>query len=284
MIAVLPRSTAAFRVSIAGIRDLAARAAVGRAWQGEGVYRELDTNLPGCVIWTRSAQGESTVHRIVPDGCIDLLWVDGELLLAGPDTVAHEARGGATYVGVRFHPGWAPALLGVPAEELRDARPPLDGFWPAPLVRRLGAMTAERPVEGLVAAVRERLHRHGPPDRLVLAVAGELRAGRPVAATAARTGLSARQLQRRSVAAFGYGPKTLARVLRFDRAVALARAGVPYARLAADAGYADQAHLAREVRALAGVPLTTLVGTVGIGQPSGANRSTPLPSGSFTTA
>ena len=65
--------------------------------------------------------------------------------------------------------------------------------------------------------------------------------------------------QRRSNAAFGYGPKTLARVFRMQRAVGLARSGSPFATVSAEVGYADQAHLAREVRALAGVPLGELV-------------------------
>ncbi|NUT47284.1 MAG: helix-turn-helix domain-containing protein, partial [Saccharothrix sp.] len=72
-------------------------------------------------------------------------------------------------------------------------------------------------------------------------------------------GLSTRQLHRRSLAAFGYGPKVLHRVLRFDRAVGLARTGVPFADVAHRAGYADQAHLSREVRDLAGVPLGQLI-------------------------
>jgi AraC-like DNA-binding protein len=74
-----------------------------------------------------------------------------------------------------------------------------------------------------------------------------------------RAGLSARHLQRRANTAFGYGAKTLHRVFRLQRAVGLAREGKPFARVAADAGYADQAHLSREVRALAGVPLRELV-------------------------
>jgi AraC-like DNA-binding protein len=74
-------------------------------------------------------------------------------------------------------------------------------------------------------------------------------------------GLSERQLRRRSLAAFGYGPKTLQRILRFRRAVALARRGVPFVDVAVDAGYADQPHLAREVRELAGVSLGELIGT-----------------------
>jgi len=73
-------------------------------------------------------------------------------------------------------------------------------------------------------------------------------------------GLSERQLRRRSLAAFGYGPKTLQRIMRFRRAVALARRGVPFADVAVHAGYADQSHLAREVKELAGVSLGELVG------------------------
>jgi len=48
-------------------------------------------------------------------------------------------------------------------------------------------------------------------------------------------------------------------VLRFQRALGLVRAGRAFADAAIDAGYADQPHLAREVRALAGVPLGTLL-------------------------
>ncbi|MEU4426659.1 helix-turn-helix domain-containing protein, partial [Actinoplanes sp. NPDC024001] len=84
-------------------------------------------------------------------------------------------------------------------------------------------------------------------------------ADRPVSDIAAVAGLGERQLRRRSVAAYGYGPKTLHRIFRMRRAVALARAGRAFAAVAADAGYADQAHLSRDVRALAGVPLSELV-------------------------
>ncbi|WP_280391687.1 helix-turn-helix domain-containing protein [Nocardia wallacei] len=70
------------------------------------------------------------------------------------------------------------------------------------------------------------------------------------------------------MSAFGFGPKMLARVLRLQRALRLARAGVPFAETAFRAGYADQAHLAREVRELAGKPLGQLVSRAG--QDSGA--------------
>jgi AraC-like DNA-binding protein len=70
-------------------------------------------------------------------------------------------------------------------------------------------------------------------------------------------GLSDRQLRRRVEEAVGYSPRTLARILRFQRFLSAARASGPgrhLARLAADAGYADQAHLTRESREFAGLP------------------------------
>ena len=64
--------------------------------------------------------------------------------------------------------------------------------------------------------------------------------------------MSERQLRRRFADAVGYGPKTLARVLRFQRFLALAGRGDDLAGLAFEAGYADQAHLTRECRRLSG--------------------------------
>ena len=77
-------------------------------------------------------------------------------------------------------------------------------------------------------------------------------------AIAGSVGMSERQLHRRCVAAFGYGPKMLARVLRMHRALRAARGGIPFVDVAARSGYADQAHMARDVKALAGVPLRDL--------------------------
>ncbi|MDF3148621.1 helix-turn-helix domain-containing protein, partial [Streptomyces sp. T21Q-yed] len=82
-------------------------------------------------------------------------------------------------------------------------------------------------------------------------------------ATADELGLGSRQLHRRCLTAFGYGPKTLARILRLQRALALARGGVTFADTAVRAGFADQAHLARDVKELAGRPLGELLGRRG---------------------
>jgi AraC-like DNA-binding protein len=219
------------------------------------VYQERLSPRTGAVLWTSMADG--TPCRVLPDGCMDLIWLEGRLLVAGPDTRAHlvPREPGTRYAGLRFPPGHGPALLGVPAHELRDSRVPLDALWPGGHVRRLTERICEAmdPSAALEAVGAQRLREVETPDPLLTAVAAALRAGKPVSAVAQASGLGERQLHRRCLAGFGYGPKTLARVLRMDRALALARRGIPLAEVAAVSGYADQAHLSREVKSLTGV-------------------------------
>jgi transcriptional regulator GlxA family with amidase domain len=77
-------------------------------------------------------------------------------------------------------------------------------------------------------------------------------AGIQIAPLARELAVSERQLRRRVEGAVGYGPKRLARVLRLRRALAAAHAGTELGRVAADAGYVDQAHFSHECRLLAG--------------------------------
>jgi AraC-like DNA-binding protein len=156
-------------------------------------------------------------------------------------------------IGVRLRPGAAGAALGLPASELRDltvdAADVLGRDVAAALLETLAA--GADPHALLLRAVE--LRGGGEPDPLVRAAVVAL--GRPrarVEEIAAELGVSSRQLQRRVIDAVGYGPKMLARVLRFRRLQALPLAEL--AELALDAGYADQAHMTVEVTRLAGVP------------------------------
>ncbi|MFH8406590.1 helix-turn-helix domain-containing protein [Streptomyces sp. NPDC018019] len=231
-----------------------------------GGYRERPARLSGAVVWTKRApDGVPEVpQRVLPDGCTDLLWMDGRLIVAGPDTSAHlpTVRPGSVVVGLRFAPGQGPAVVGVPAHVLRDRRVPLEELWPRERVARLAGTLAgtESPGRVLEGIAVDRLRAaDDPPDPARGVIAAALGRGRSVAEVARTVGIGERQLHRRCLTAFGYGPKTLARVLRLVRALELARGGLPYADVAARAGYADQAHLAREVKALAGVPLGVVV-------------------------
>ncbi|WP_411150956.1 helix-turn-helix domain-containing protein [Streptomyces sp. A30] len=229
------------------------------------MYVERPSRMAGAVVWTNTPSGPDA-GRVLPDGCMDLLWHEGRLVIAGPDTRAYVTEGEpSAWAGVRFYPGTAPALLGVPAHEMRDRRVELADVWPAAEVRRVTAQVnaAHDPASGLEQVALERAAGTDPPDPLLRQVVTALDAGRPVATTADELGMGARHLHRRCLTAFGYGPKTLARVLRLQRALALARSGVPLAETAARSGFADQAHLARDVKELAGVPPTDLLGRPG---------------------
>jgi AraC-like DNA-binding protein len=232
----------------------------------------------GCLWRSETIVGRE--QRVLPDGCMDLIWMDGAVHVAGPDTRAFLSvqRPGQVVTGLRFRPGAAPGVFGLPACVLRDQRVRLEDLWPGTTVTQQVA-EAPDPAIALIAAVAPRATE---PDRALGAVLAQLRTGSSVVTTADALGWTERTLHRRCREAFGYGPSVLRRILRFRVALRLAGQGVPFATTATRAGYADQAHLAREVRALAGVSLGQLVARAQL--PSGANRSTPKPSGSCSTA
>ncbi len=68
-----------------------------------------------------------------------------------------------------------------------------------------------------------------------------------------RLAISERQLRRRFERTIGLRPWSYARIARVQRAVRLAlQNGWTWTAVAYEAGFSDQAHLAREVRALTG--------------------------------
>ena len=255
-------------------------------------YRELraPAALAGLVEcgWIATATADGA-QQVLPDGCMDLVWTGAELLVAGPDTVAHHGRRrrGVTVAGLRFVPGALPSLLGVPAAPLHNrrvaarragarARPGRAGparggrgsTGPARRAHHPAARRAARPVGGRPAP---RARPGGPGDSHGV---GRRRVGR--------------RHRRRARLHPALGAPPLPGGVRLRPGRAAAGAAVPARpppcsgpgcrppEVAAAAGYADQPHLSRETRALAGASPGQLA--------SGANRSTPLPSGSSTTA
>jgi len=213
-------------------------------------------------------------HPVLPDGCIDIVSINDDLALVGPATRAVTERfpPGSVIVGVRFRTGAASPLLGVGAAELRDRDVPLGDVW-----GRDGATLAERcadPPNGdegrarigvLVDALLRRLDDAPAVDSVATRAAAMLAEcpARPVRDVAHQLDMSERQLRRRVETAVGYSPRMLARILRFQRFMDAARPLPPpsraLARLAAETGYADQAHLTRESKQLAGLPPAALL-------------------------
>ena len=203
---------------------------------------------------------------VLPDACSDLVWEQGRgAFVAGPDTgpVRIVMSAGTVIIGVRFRPSAGGPALGVPLSELRDQRVDLSDLRSGDARRLPGTLDPDT-ATARALDVAATLVTGGEPDPAVTWAAALL--GDPRAHTedvAAEVGLSQRQLRRRCHAAVGYGPKTLQRVLRFRRFVSRidAAPGSPQVRpsardltaLAAQVGYADQAHLTRECRRLAGL-------------------------------
>ena len=212
-------------------------------------------------------------HRVLPDGCVDILWIDDTPpLVAGPATrhVIVDLPAGTEVLGLRMMPGEAGAMLGLPADQVLDANVALADIWGAAADRWGDLAGDDRPLErrldALSAAVEKRLANPRVNDAAVAACVGWL-ARHPdgrIDDLAGVADLSLRQLQRRFRSAVGYGPKTFHRIVRLQRLLALAERGYGmqgFAGLSHAAGYADQAHMSREVRDLTGLtPSALLIG------------------------
>ena len=217
-------------------------------------------------VWLR-APGPARQHRVLPDGCVDLVWHDGQVQLVGAMTRPRTVAGlDETAAGVRLRPG-AARLLGIDADELRDAALDASAAWGragAELEARLAG--CEDPLDAarvLAAALARRLDAAPQLDPAVRsAVVALEREGARVAAVGRDLFLSERQLRRRFLRDVGIAPSAYARVARLHRLLWLAPrspAGTTLARLAADVGYSDESHLARDVRELAGVTPSVLL-------------------------
>jgi AraC-like DNA-binding protein len=215
-------------------------------------------------LWAHRIDGPppSDGRRLLPDGRIDLVWVAGlGVQISGPKTryAKHEDVPRMLAVGATFHPGAAPQLLRIPAAALVDDRVSLDAVDPGLAARlddRLGSAPDPRHALAALAEELSRAMRAATtPDSAVRHAVQLLdRPTATVADAAASAFVSERELERRFTEHIGYGPKTLHRVLRFQRfmrQIALPR--VDLALAAAAAGYADQSHLSRETRRLAGL-------------------------------
>jgi AraC-like DNA-binding protein len=201
-------------------------------------------------------------RRLLPSGRADFVWV-GELgvYVSGPQTRYSHAMALPPMViyGARFRPGAAPYLLRTPASELVDSSIPLDAI-DARLARRLedrigdAREDATAALSAFGAELERRLRTTEPPSPAVREAIRLLDGSATVAEAAARAFVSERALQRRFARDVGYGPKVLQRVLRFQRFLReLAAPQTSLARAGLLAGYADQSHLTRETRRLAGL-------------------------------
>lgn len=222
-------------------------------------------------VWVQHVPADAPAyrHRTIPNGSAELACrVGAAPELVGPRTAAGVdlLAPGSTVVGMRLRPGSAAALLRAPAPELVDRTVEAGMPWArAGLDERIAAAPSPAAAAAVLeAAFAAAVMRDGPRmDPLVREAVRRLMPARATDVRAVQRALhlSERQLRRRCETAIGLAPKALQRMLRFQGFLALAQhafahGGSPaggLARLAAEAGYADQPHLTRESRRLAGV-------------------------------
>jgi AraC-like DNA-binding protein len=224
-------------------------------------------------LWVQRVGSDAApyAHRTVPNGGVELACRVGSVArVVGPRTGAdvEVLAPGSTVVGVRFRPGAAPSALGVPASELVDRTVALDEILGGPgavLGERVAAAASAPEALGLLRdALVARLADARDPDPIVTEAVRRLMPWRTpdVGSLPSALNISERQLRRRCAAAVGFAPKVLHRTLRFQGFVALAQLAMAQGRrpdddglalLAAESGYADQSHLARESVRLAGL-------------------------------
>jgi AraC-like DNA-binding protein len=234
------------------------------------VYREMapPAHLAADVacLWAVTTGGGHPAYQVLPDGCIDLVVqpaAGGGLRVEVVGAMSRHLQvalpAARRVLGLRFRPGMAHRFLPLPAGELTDRVVPIEDLstgWGRDLAALAGRLTENVAAEEALAVLASRLVPRlpaGPVQRLCGWLAGAPGQVR-IEDLADQANLSGRQLRRLFMAQVGLGPKQLARILRFQHAMALARAAPrpDWAALALDCGYADQAHLVHEFGALAG--------------------------------
>jgi AraC-like DNA-binding protein len=183
--------------------------------------------------------------------------------LAGLSDTARWMRtcAGGGVVLARFLPGGAARFFAEPLHELFGATAPLDAVIPAAESARVQAeMLEARDVRARIDTLERFLRRRAPaapPDPLVeagLAAITGARGAVRIAALARRLAISQDPFEKRFRRAVGASPKQFASLIRVRHAIASYRPGMPMAALAAEAGYHDESHFSRALRAMTGLP------------------------------
>ncbi|MGY1601565.1 AraC family transcriptional regulator [Geodermatophilus sp. SYSU D00815] len=216
------------------------------------------------VEWALPA-GRGHVQRILPNPSVHLSFEPDRARVTGPprrSDSGYELSGRGRVVGVRFRPGGARPWLTGPVSALTDTEVPVRALvdLDADAVRaEVAAAPDAAAAAALVDAVLTPLC--PPPDPAVdradgLVALVDAEPGiRRVEDLAARLATTPRSLQRFCAGWIGVGPKELVRWARLHEAAGRAAAGpVDWAALAAELGYADQAHLVRDFTRVVGEP------------------------------
>jgi len=224
--------------------------------------RWLDRFVEEVLVRGPDADGTTRAERL-PDGRTRIVFrtldAGADLTVMGPLTraVFKQKRGIQRMVSVQLKPGWSSPLLGTATSQLTDRIVYLEELWGRGAATLTDRLLAARDVPAILDllsdAIRARELRESSSARLARR-ALPLLAHQRVDAVAAELGISERHLRRAVTEHVGIAPREYQRALRLQRAVASPQRD--WSRVAADAGYYDQAHLIGEFRDLVGLTPT----------------------------
>jgi AraC-like DNA-binding protein len=215
--------------------------------------------------WTHTVAAELRgSHPVVPDGCIDLLFDSGTESLRVVGTMTRtlwaEDRGPRQFVGVRFNPGGAVPFLRERADRFTD-----DVAEVGDVLGAAGSGLKHELLDSGSEAERVRLVERfllrrsrtdvAPVDSRIAWATSELRAAprRRIDSLAHELGMSRQYVRRLFLEHTGLSPKAFARIARLERLLEAVRGGAGLAEAAVTSGYADQAHMHKELKDLVGV-------------------------------
>lgn len=235
--------------------------------------------ISGC-----ASEATPVQHRVLPDGCTDLLFnlsAGVAIKLVGPMSTAQvvELSGSVDVLGVRLRPGAVTTFCNVHAGELLDAVVPFSLSVSAERVAGAGLASKGRRKEDrfhvqlrlVIDALRAHVGTLDEPDPVIRHALGRwVRAESPdfpsVSILTRDVGLSERAFERRFIANVGLRPVSYRRLARLRTVFRLHAAGARgWAAMAASTGFSDQAHLVRDCRAFTGLTPTEWAATQAAG-------------------
>ncbi len=212
-------------------------------------------------------------HKILPDGCVDIIFSFGEAKQFGLDPTYPNIIGAMTtfsegsysnevsMLGIRFKPAGFSAFTRTPISEFTDQRINLtltetlfDEYLYAELLEK---ETTQAKIQYLDSYFIKKLKRMFEPEARIVYAVNLIRQTKgllPLTEVAESSCLSLRHFERRFKTAVGISPKTFSKVIKFQHSISYLKKNgdASLFSIAVDCGYYDQAHLIKEFKSLSG--------------------------------
>jgi AraC-like DNA-binding protein len=204
----------------------------------------------------RTGSSPLRLYSSIEDAQGDII---GRALIGGPRTGPYikDTTTSEPTVGVMLRPGAAELLLGTSAVDLAERHTNLEDVWPRACLDEIqNRLQSEPTLAGRLALIEQFLLACLPDmrgiDPLIMHSIEQFRLAAPIGEVVANSGFSHRYFTKVFTEKVGLRPKAYCRILRFSHVLDRIKADpdISSAELAIAEGYADQAHMNREFRAI----------------------------------